>query len=297
LHRRAGVGEEGGDLVLVLVEHLDDRVQMRKVGAAASHRAAETGQQRREVVAEQPPEGGEARVGDVDRPPQPLEEGLQVRGGFSGRDQGGAELAGGRLELLHHRVGDAREAVQALQGGPRLALEGGEDPEEVGEVLVAAGGGREHGGRVADQAAELPLALGEGLEDVAAAPKQLADREALAVEDAEKPVGLLRERVELGDRRGQVRPLAVQRGGRSLHPHLERVASARVEGAEDLVELDRIRDLSLGQGAALGQAGPLLVPRRQLDEGLAEQGLLAQDIRTSDCSASWVASLNGTVNR
>ena len=68
----------------------------------------------------------------------------------------------------------------------------------------------------------------------------LADGDVLAVEDPEQAIRLLGEGVELGDRRGEVRPPAVQRRRRPLHPHLESLASAAVEGAEDLVELDRL---------------------------------------------------------
>ena len=107
-----------------------------------------------------------------------------------------------------------------------------------------------------------------------------------AVEQAESVVGLLGERVEAGERQRQVVAAAAQRRRLALHPGLERVAGRVVEGPEDLVELDRVGDLRLGQGPALrdrarrlARTGPSRTRpsrRGQLDVGLAEEGLLSQ---------------------
>ena len=51
----------------------------------------------------------------------------------------------------------------------------------------------------------------------------------------------------------------------------------RIEGTEDLVELNGVGDLGRRDAAALGHRFRLLGARRQLDVGLAEKGLLAQD--------------------
>ena len=93
------------------------------------------------------------------------------------------------------------------------------------------------------------------LEGGGAVAEQLADREALGVEDAEELVEFGEGRFELADRVGEALALAVDRHRGFLHPGLEGGAGFRVEGAEDLVELDRFGDVGLGQGAAVGQLG------------------------------------------
>ena len=81
-----------------------------------------------------------------------------------------------------------------------------------------------------------------------------------------------------------------------LHPHLEGVARARVEGAEDLVELDGRRHLRRPAAARPRGASRRSGARRQLDVRLAQQRLLAQDRRVSlgigaySASSSIVAS-------
>ena len=128
-----------------------------------------------------------------------------------------------------------------------------------------------------------------------------------------------------------------QRDPALLHPRRERAPRHRVERREDLVELDRRRDLRLRDRPAVRQLGAVLRARRELDVGLAEQRLLAQDrarvrraaartgcrsgstalvrpvcrssetettlptltpeIRTSDSWASWTAWLNSALSR
>ena len=73
------------------------------------------------------------------------------------------------------------------------------------------------------------------------------------VEDAEELVEVGEGRFELAERVGEALALAVDRHRRFLHPALEGGAGFGVEGAEDLVELDRFGDVGLGQGAAVGE--------------------------------------------
>ena len=76
--------------------------------------------------------------------------------------------------------------------------------------------------------------------------------------------------------RSAPRPCDRHRG--FLLPGLEGGAGLGVEGAEDLVELDRFGDVwRVGQGAAVGELRPVAVARGQFDVGLAEQRLGAQD--------------------
>ena len=61
-----------------------------------------------------------------------------------------------------------------------------------------------------------------------------------------------------------------QRNPLLLHPGLERTPGRRVEGREDLVELDGRGDLRMGQGAAVGQLAAAVRPGRELDVGLPQ---------------------------
>ena len=81
---------------------------------------------------------------------------------------------------------------------------------------------------------------------------------------------------ELAERGVEVGAAAVGGDRELVHPRAERVARARVERAEDLVELDRRRDLARGSAPPSGSFGGRRPAGRQLDVGLAEQRLLAQ---------------------
>ena len=73
------------------------------------------------------------------------------------------------------------------------------------------------------------------------------------------------------------RPWSPIRARLLLHPDLERGPRVAVERAVDLVELHGRRDLRLGERAAVGERLGVRAPRRELDVGLAQQRLLAQD--------------------
>ena len=144
---------------------------------------------------------------------------------------------------------------------------------------------------------------GERREDVARVVDQRAQRLLLAAQGAEHVARVRCERAEVAEGVVQVEAAAVDRDRRVLHPGLERLPGLLVEALEDLVDLGLILDLGLGEMAALrdrlrrvaareladvdgartglGVAGRLvgldLAAGRDLDVGLAEQRLLAQD--------------------
>ena len=149
-------------------------------------------------------------------------------------------------------------------------------------ALVAGSGGREHRLGVRDQAAELSPALAERLEHLAGVAHELARGEPLAVEDAKQPVEVGGERPQVADRRREVGAAVTQRDRDVLLPGLERRPRRLVERTEDLVQLDGVRDLRprqlapLRQGVLRQRAG-VLGARGELDVGLPQQRLLAQD--------------------
>ena len=217
----------------------------------------------------------------------------------------------------------------------------GRDLEDLSQVLVAPRGRREDRVGVLDQAPELALALGEGVEDDAGVVDELLDAPRSWVSRTRsRRLASSAKGSRLPIARRDVGAAAVERDRRLLHPGLEGGAGGLVEGAEDLVELHRVGDLGRRQRAVLGQLSGRRVALGQLDVGLAEQRLLTAgspgcprgsarsrrrsrssrprgrcsrpsspssisftlptetlEIRTSDSTASWVASLNGTLTR
>ena len=180
-------------------------------------------------------------------------------------------------QLGDQRIGLAGELVQALEGQPRLALERRQRAERGLQLGVPRRGRREHRVGVLDQRAQLGVALGQRAEDDARVGHQARERALLAVEDRDQVGRVLGERPEVAERVVEVAPVVGDRGRLRLHPVLERRAGLRVEGAQDLVELDRVRHLRGGQRAALRDRLGGVAARRQLHVGLAQQRLLAQD--------------------
>jgi hypothetical protein len=82
---------------------------------------------------------------------------------------------------------------------------------------------------------------------------------------------------EVAERVVEVLPVAADGGGLVGHPRLEGRPGRLVERAQDLVELDGLRHVALGQPAVLRHGLRRLRARRELDVGLAQQRLLAQD--------------------
>ncbi len=175
------------------------------------------------------------------------------------------------------RVGIEGERFEPVEGQPLLVLEGREGAEQGFDVAVARGGSPPHCIGVADQLGQLAFASAQGAEGDGAVAEQLLDREPLRVEHAEEIVDLGEEGLEFAERVGERLAAAGDRDGAFLHPFLEGGARAGVEGAEDLVELRRFGDVGSCQRAAVGKLRAVGVAGSQLDVGLAQQRLGAQD--------------------
>ena len=249
-------------------------------------------------------------------------------------DQRRRQLLRRRLKLLDQRVRVVREGLQAVRVA-RTREEGREDPEGVRKVRVALRGGREDAFELRIRELSSPGRSESALKTSPPFRTSCLTARCCVSRTRRRRLVCSGERVELADRGGEVGAAALEGGRRLLHPDLEVRAGLGVEGAEDLVELDRVGHLGRGNVAALGELRARAVARGQLDVGLAEQRLLAEDrlgVRrdrrvlgvdrdrrvgeavvgeldgvdladgdTGDphvgLAASWVASLNGTVNR
>ena len=93
-----------------------------------------------------------------------------------------AEVVGGRLEIVDQRPGVGGEALEPGQCGLRLVQEGREDPERLGQGLVARGGGLEGPLGVDHELAKRTAALVDRAEHLAGVAHQALDGEALLVE-------------------------------------------------------------------------------------------------------------------
>jgi hypothetical protein len=100
---------------------------------------------------------------------------------------------------------------------------------------------------------QLAFAPAQRPEGGGAVLEQLRDRQFLAAQGAEEPFEFGEGRFELAERVGEVLALPFDRHRRFLHPGLEGGAGLRVEGAEDLVELDRLGDVGLRQRRPVDQ--------------------------------------------
>ena len=89
----------------------------------------------------------------------------------------------------------------SLQRHGRVALEGGQHAEGVGEGLAAFGGRMEGVFAVDDQTFELVVAPGERVEDHAGVVHQRPHGPFLGGEDAHQLVGVFDERFERGEAR------------------------------------------------------------------------------------------------
>ena len=237
--------EEGGELGLVEAEEVDDRPEL-------PHRRVELGDQRPRVP-EHPLGRREALHRRVDQRVQLAEQRLEVGRQSAEVLQRRAQLPGRGPELGDQRVGVDGELRQPLERLLGLALERGQRDERLLELLVAQRGGLEDTVGVLDQRAQLAVALGQRLEHDARVRDQARDGALLAVEDVDQLGGVLGERPEVAERVVEVAPVAADAARLLLHPGLERRSRLGVEGAVDLVELDRVGDLRLRQRAAFGQ--------------------------------------------
>jgi hypothetical protein len=284
------VREEVGDRRAVVLEPGDDRVEVRQERIEVAQRRPELLQrarQRREAPPRCPVE-----VVEVD------EQRAQVRREPADAAQRRADVVGDREQPLDQRARVGLEAVEPLEGEPCLVLERGGDLEEVAEGLLLGGEGAERLVGAGDRIGELAVALAERVEDRAGVADEALELVALTAQDREHAGGVAEERGEVADRVVEVEAAAADRDRRPLLPLLEGRAGLRVEGVEDLVDLGLVLDPADRERASLGDrvdvarprlgsrggraerdTGGRLRPRArgELDVGLAEQGLLAQD--------------------
>ena len=127
---------------------LEDRVEVGEPRVEAL-------ENRRQVLVQQLAVAFRPRRPDVGGLEQAGEERVEHRRKALRLEQGRGQLARRRAQAHDDRVGVDRELLEARQGGARLALEGREDAEDVGEVLIALGRRREHLGRVLDRPPQL----------------------------------------------------------------------------------------------------------------------------------------------
>ncbi len=208
---------------------------------------------------------------------KPFEEALGLRRQVGEGDQGRRELFGGGHELPHQRVGVDREGFEPVEGQPRLVLEGREGAEQRFDVAVAGGGRAEDGVGVADQARRArPGGRARRRREMAPLLKSWLTASRWVSSGAEDAVEFGEGRFEFGEGVGEVGAAAGDRHRDFLHPFLEGGAGPGVEGAEDLVELDRFGDVGLGQGGAVGELW-------------ARCGCRASVRRRSRRAASWCA--------
>ena len=229
-----------------------------------------------EVLVQEVLKGGQAVAAGGDRVVEPAQERLEVRREVSERRQRRAQLAGGGPQLRHERVGVDRELLEPREGRARLAQEGREDAEDLFQLGVAVRGRLEDRVGGPDQPRELALALGQRVEDLAAVGDQAADGLLVGVEDAKRVCRLAREGLQAADRGRDVIPSAFESGRLRLHPLLEGHPRRLVEGPEDLVDLNRLRDLRRREGPVLFQRLRFLGAGRELDVRLAQERLLAE---------------------
>src|SRR4051812_23892167 len=270
VQRKGAVDEEVRHHVLVEVQERQDRVELRQEDVQRVHyraRAAEEARGLRQRA---------RRLAD-DRL-QVHEQRLKVRRQGAQVAHRRAEVVRHRLERAHERLGVLGEALEAVGGDTRLVQEDGEDLERVGQRLILGRRRREGALGVHDELAKLALTLIERAEHHAGVLHELPDRHVLLVEHLQQRRAVAREVGEVAERVVEVlgrRALHLQAG--LLHPVAERRLRLRVEDAQDLVELDRRLHLGVRQDRVVGQRPGRGMPRRQLDEGLAQQCLLAQD--------------------
>ena len=191
----------------------------------------------------------------------------------------GPEVVRGALQVVHERIRVPREVLEPRHRRLALVEEGREDRERLAKGLVARGGGLEHALRVHDQLTQGAAALVDRAEHPPGVLDQVVHGDVLLVEHLHQLRAVHGEALEVAERVAQVlasvtlRDRAVQ----LLDPVLERLTRLWVECREDLVELGGALDPRVRQPATVRQHAGAPVPRRQLDVGLAEQRLLAQD--------------------
>src|SRR5688572_864864 len=207
-----------------------------------------------------------------------VEELLQVRREIAEVAQRRREVPSRLAQIADQRIRVAGEVLEAQHRGARLAQEGREDLEGLGQRVVARGERAEGRLAVRDQAAQLAVLAGDGVEHAAGVAEDTPEGDFVLGERLEKAGPALEERRGVAERVVEVAREAATRDDAGLvEPLLEGLARVRVEDAEDLVELHRVVHVRPRQRAAVGELLASRRARRDLHVGLAEQALLAQD--------------------
>ncbi len=289
--RGARAGEEVGHGVTLVVEVVDDRIQVRQERIQRVEHRAESPQgalQRRQ-----------AGVGDIHELIEVGEQRRQLGRELADRGKGRRQVDCDRDQVLDQRRGVGLELVEADEGLARLALECGQDSEGLGQSDVLGGERAEDLVRGGDQIGELPVSLGQGVEDDSGVTDEALEITLLVLEEPDHVRGVGDERAQVAEGVVGVQAAVLDRDRRVRLPALERLPGLRVEGVEDLVDLGRILNLRVREltpfgnrrhtrGLGVGDVGGRaeadrcreltgLGPGSELDVGLAEQGLLSQD--------------------
>ena len=216
----------------------------------------------------------------VDRPAQPGEERVQLLGArFAVADSVGLELARRRPQ-----VGDTG-SVSAANWSRRVSVardsrrKVGKTVNSVLEVLVALGGGREHRlARCGSGRASWPWrseSASKTSPPLRTKPLT-ASRWLSRIRSARSASSANGSRLAIATERSSPRPRSA--AACALHPGLERGPGLRCRRCGRSRRAGPTSDdLRRRQVAALGQRRRLVAARGQLDVGLAEQRLLAQD--------------------
>ncbi len=188
---------------------------------------------------------------------KPFEEAFRLRRQAGEGDQGRRELFGRRHELAHQRVGVDRELFEPVEGQP-LTRPGRSGRRGRGLRCRGSRGGG---------AGRPRWSCGSGSASWPSRPRSA--RKVMAPlrkswRTARRWVSSTRKSWSNSVKAGRARQSALEkvlaaaldRDRRFLHPFLEGGAGRRVEGAEDLVELDRFGDVADRSVAPSARCGP-----------------------------------------
>src|SRR5829696_4409267 len=250
------------ELVEQAVEALERLRQVRGGGREVAYGRAQLPDGRQRGAREGPQlVADDRRRGAQERP--------QLALGRPERPRGRAQRLQRRAELVGEGPGLAEGAPGDLQRGGQLAQrlaqrgvlagEAGEDGvgvhDEVGDLVVLVAELLREQGEVVDRALDVRRALGERLVDLA---RELGGR------------------LDAADRVGEGAAVALEAPAAVVEQQRQIVAGVRVEGGEDLVEVDVRERLGDGDAPAVGEPAGRLGAGGELGDHVLQAGLGAQ---------------------
>ena len=149
-----------------------------------------------------------------------------------------AQLLGDRLRVIDERVEVVERGAQVDERRVGAALEVGQAADRLGERLLLVADRGRRGGELVDEAGQVLVAVGDVGDELRRGDDEALEQRGVAVELAEQPTGGGERRVEVGDALVELLALALDLVGRAVDHALQRLARLRVEGVEDLVEVD-----------------------------------------------------------